>query len=214
MAAEQNRELAAAFIRKNVDEKVNLSDFSDDEIRAYYDGHKSEFQRDPEVRAYQIVVEKAAEANALIADLRPKRDLEAFKEKARAVSIDKATATLGGDLGYFTAKSGPSERIRNAAFSIRTVGDVFATPIEVPNGFAVIAFGGASPLNRDFEQAKQSIRYALLREKKRALQDKLIADLRDEYHVEINGRRTSKSHHSRPPPGIQGVQTITPETQQ
>lgn len=81
-------------------------DVGDEEVERYYHLNADDFRRqDPEIRAQHILLGSRRDATALRNELQ--RGTAVFEEKVRELSIDRATNTSGGDLGYFTADDRP-----------------------------------------------------------------------------------------------------------
>ena len=81
------------LIENEVKSRVTVSD---EEIRTYYEA--SDLRTKREVRGRHIMVKTAAEAQTLYQAL---LDGEDFAELARRFSMDRQTADIGGDLGYW-----------------------------------------------------------------------------------------------------------------
>lgn len=177
------------FIKTEVDAKLQLSDVSQADMKAYYEAHKGEYDRPAQVRASQIVVKDKKTAERLLKKATAKRDLPEFRKLAREYSQDEATAAGGGDLQFFAAEGGdgPPPQIRKVAFSLRRTGNVYSKLVKTDAGYHIVALTGKRPqLTRTFEQAKRSIRHKLLKEKKDAAMEALLAKLRSEIKVEVD----------------------------
>lgn len=195
---EVQRTIKQVMIRlmvKNDLEKTVLPNTVDDkELKAEYEKELDKYKRPAQVRASQIVVASAAQAEKLIAELKAKGDdRKLFRDKAKEISLDKSTKERGGDLGYF---SKPEERredepavakeIAEAAWALKKVGDITETPIKTAAGFHVIKLTNQKPeMNRPFESVKKLIENRLLRDKRREAMDKFIADLKAKSKIEI-----------------------------
>jgi len=78
---------------------------SDEEIAAYYDEYREEFDRPEQVRARQILVSSQEEGERVLGLLRQGEDFEAVARKY-SLSPD---AEEGGDLGFFSRGEMPAE---------------------------------------------------------------------------------------------------------
>ena len=107
LAAARDRILAAAFIEQRVATAV-----TEEKVRALYDGQKDVVRLGDEVRAKHIVVTTEEEAREIYDMLMKGADFAAL---ARERSIDRATAPLGGEIGYFT-KDMMTPALARAAF--------------------------------------------------------------------------------------------------
>ena len=88
------------LIRHAVRDRI---DVTDDEVRAYYDANTSAI-RGEDVRAAHVLLARRAECEALAASVGSE---QAFRDAARAHSLDRRTAAAGGDLGLFMNHAGP-----------------------------------------------------------------------------------------------------------
>jgi peptidyl-prolyl cis-trans isomerase C len=176
------------MVKKEVDEPLEGLEITDEEVQAVYDANPLEFDRPGQVRASDIFIKDRARANDLLVRAR-KADLAAFRKLAREESEDEKTKANGGDLHFFeaTGEGEPPAAIRDAAFSLKTVGTVYPKLIESGNGFHIIMLTGKRPaLKRTYEQAKRAIRHKLTRERKDAAMEALTKRLREEVEVQVD----------------------------
>jgi len=176
------------MVKKEVDEPLEGLEITDEEVQAVYDANPLEFDRPGQVRASDIFIEDRARANELLVRAK-KADLAGFRKLAREESEDEKTKANGGDLHFFEATGGgePPAAIRDAAFSLKTVGTVYPKLIESGNGFHIIMLTGKRPaLKRTYEQAKRAIRHKLTRERKDAAMEALTKRLREDVEVQVD----------------------------
>ena len=176
------------MVKKEVDEPLEGLEITDEEVQAVYDANPLEFDRPGQVRASDIFIEERARANELLVRAK-KTDLAGFRKLAREESEDEKTKANGGDLHFFeaTGEGEPPAAIREAAFSLKTVGAVYPKLIEDGNGFHIIMLTGKRPaLKRTYEQAKRAIRHKLTRERKDAAMEALTKRLREEVEVQVD----------------------------
>ena len=176
------------MVKKVVDEPLEGLEITDEEVQAVYDANPLEFDRPGQVRASDIFIEERARANELLVRAK-KTDLAGFRKLAREESEDEKTKANGGDLHFFeaTGEGEPPAAIREAAFSLKTVGAVYPKLIENGNGFHIIMLTGKRPaLKRTYEQAKRAIRHKLTRERKDAAMEALTKRLREEVEVQVD----------------------------
>ena len=176
------------MVKKEVDEPLEGLEITDEEVQAVYDANPLEFDRPGQVRASDIFIEERARANELLVRAK-KTDLAGFRKLAREESEDEKTKANGGDLHFFeaTGEGEPPAAIREAAFSLKTVGAVYPKLIENGNGFHIIMLTGKRPaLKRTYEQAKRAIRHKLTRERKDAAMEALTKRLREEVEVQVD----------------------------
>ncbi|MGF1545577.1 MAG: peptidylprolyl isomerase [Parvularculaceae bacterium] len=167
--AARERVLAAAFVDERVGEAA-----TPEAVARLYEAQRDIVRLGDEVRARHIVVETEAEAREIMAALGDGAD---FRRLARTRSIDRATAPLGGELGYFSREI-MAPRLARAAFS--TPKGERAGPFFTEHGWHVIEV-----LDR---RRAQTVEFDAVREDiARFLADKSVndalADLRRENRV-------------------------------
>ena len=182
------------LIKQEVDEQLKLADITDEEIQAVYDANPQEYDRPAQVRASDILIKDRsnikdrAKAEKVLGQAQ-KSDINQFRRLAREKSEDEATKKDGGDLQFFTAdaEGHPPKAVRDAAFTLNRVGEVFPDVVKTPEGYHIVMLTGKrAPLKRTYEQAKRAIRHKLAREKKDAAMDQLLERLRKDIKVEID----------------------------
>jgi peptidyl-prolyl cis-trans isomerase D len=142
---------------------------SDEDARAYYDGHSAEFAQPEQVRARHILLKvddkrNAEDAEKQIAAIRKRIEGgEDFAAVAQQVSEDPASATRGGELGFFGRGQMVGE-FEQAAFA--TQPGQLAGPVKTSFGYHLIQVeekreGGT----RSFEEAKAQITNRLRQER-------------------------------------------------
>jgi peptidyl-prolyl cis-trans isomerase C len=197
------------MIRRNFDDRIRPETIPEEDVRAWYDGHSSEFRRPELVRASHILVDTRERAAELITEL-ASADNAAFRQAARDHSLDSETKLRGGDLRYFDREGrSPSPQdaavdaqLVAAAFALREVGDVAREPVQVGERWSVVKLTGRRDAEeRTFEEAAEGIRLRLWREKRQAEIDEFVARLRREASVEIHEERMAPIH----------LELVTPE---
>jgi len=178
------------LVKKEVDEPLDRSEITDEEVKAVYDAKPDEFDRPAEVRASHIFIKDRARAAKVLAEAK-KADLAEFRKLAREQSEDEKTKGNGGDLQFFRADADgqgqPPQAVRDAAFSLGNVGAVYPELVAEGGGYHIIILTGKrAPLKRTYEQAKRAIRHKLTREKKDAALAALTERLRKEIDVDVD----------------------------
>ena len=152
---------------------------TDQEVRAYYDGHKADYIGPEKRRVAHIVVptrEEAEEIEKAIAEG------EQF-EKLVSRSTDTESAKKLGNLGWVTRNDAVGEL--EAVFSLEE-GQV-SQPIESKYGyhvFLVRKIVTGEPL--EFEEARDRIRKKLIEQKEREKRKLWVQKLRETSRIEIN----------------------------
>ncbi len=163
---------------------LEKSTVSEEEMKAYYDGHPEMFVQKESVRARHILIKvdpKASETEkaearkkieAIQKKLKEGGDFEALaKEFSEDTSRDK-----GGDLGYFT-KGRMVKPFEDAAFSL-SVGQV-SPIVETTFGYHLIEVVDKKPEGKiSYEDAKERIQQVLKNEKVRTQLRAHIDDLK------------------------------------
>lgn len=127
IGALRDRILAAAYMEKRLRAVV-----TDEAIKRIYERQSDVTRLGDEVRARQIVVATGEEAEAVLSALKAGA---AFEDLARQLSLDRSTAGLGGDLGYFS-KDMMTPELTRAAFST-PVGEI-APPFQTEFGWHIL----------------------------------------------------------------------------
>src|ERR1041385_2383876 len=96
------------------DTSADVSQPTDDEVRAYYESHPAEFKNDEEVHARQILVHDQALANDIEAKLKA---CASFEELSVQHSV-AANAKRGGDIGYMSRGELP-KRFEDEIFGLQ-----------------------------------------------------------------------------------------------
>jgi foldase protein PrsA len=174
---EQIREQVATQIRI---EKIvgTVVDVTDEEIEAYFEENKADFDKPETVRAAHILVETREEAESLLRRLEGGAD---FAELAAEHSLDEATKDNGGDVGEF-ARGDMEEGFEETAFGL----DIGETAIaETGYGFHVVRVTGRTAAREaTLESARDDIAEYLTEQKLADLVDGWIADREAEADIE------------------------------
>jgi parvulin-like peptidyl-prolyl isomerase len=175
------------LIKQEVDVRLEASEVSDEEVQAAYEANPTEFDRPAQVRVSHILVKGRKRAQQILSQTKD-LDRAGFTALARERSEDDDTRADGGNLGFFTADAEePSEAVRNAAFTMKMVGEVYPELVEDSHGFHILMLTGKrAELKRTYEQAQRAIRHKLTRERKDAAMEALTKQLRSEIEVEID----------------------------
>lgn len=149
---ERDRRVVQTFLRETIDEPLLEKPITDEEIKAYYDENRAQFERPEMRRASHILVKSEARAKELIS-LIPTLKTGEIREIIRRESRDDRTRLSAGDLRFFD-REGNAMRERDvslhpaiaaAAFELEKVGDVYPRPIPVDGNFSVLILRGIRP---------------------------------------------------------------------
>ncbi len=172
----QKLSLISMLLTKEIEEKVGLKE---EEVRQYYDTHPEEFSTD-RARASHILVETKEKAEELLRKIKAGEDFGAL---AARNSIDKGSASKGGDLGYFSRGQMVPE-FEKVVFSMKK-GDVRG-PVKTQFGYHIIKLTDlkrGEPLK--YDKVKERLSKRLLSEKQRTAFENYIERLRGSYKVEL-----------------------------
>lgn len=192
--AARDRILAATLIQSRLAETV-----TPETVERFYLSQRQITRLGDEVRARHILVASEAEAQEILHALRDGADFSAL---ARARSLDRATAPLGGEIGWFS-RAMMERRFADAAFSAEP-GSI-ATPFETEFGWNILEIvdrrsTGAKPFDAVSEDIEEFLRLRLISDTLESLSD----DNRVVYYrPERSGRETDAT-----PPDLT---TFTPE---
>jgi parvulin-like peptidyl-prolyl isomerase len=190
------------LIREKVFKKVTKDvKVSDDEVRAYYEKNKKQYQTpaQPESRDLRhILVKSKAKVDQLYAQL--KANPGKFAQLAKKFSTDTSSAKNGGKLPPGVGVKGRLDpAFEKVAFSIKP--HAISKPVHSQFGWHIIeALGpikpGAPAKPTPFSQVKEAIRQQLLSQNQQKEMDKWLAKTKKSYCKTI-GYQTGYA----PPPG-------------
>jgi peptidyl-prolyl cis-trans isomerase C len=169
-----------------------------EEVRAYYEHHRSDFH-DPERRRVAVITLATDAAAQSTLDAARKATATQWGELVRTRSIDAsakagAPLDLAGDMGFVSppgdthgTNTRVPDEVRAAAFTLEKVGDV--APRIVRSGgklYVVKLTGKTDPRDRTFEESERPIRVKLAQDEIRAREDALLEELKKQFPVQID----------------------------
>ncbi|HOK62743.1 MAG TPA: peptidylprolyl isomerase [Soehngenia sp.] len=173
---------------KNI--KMNLSiealiepsiTITDDEIAAYFEENKDDFNQAEQVKASHILLDTEEEAKDVLAKI---QSGESFEDLAKEYSTDTATAANGGDLGYF-GKDEMVEEFSNAAFALN-VNEV-SEPVKTTYGYHIIKV-------TDKKEAKAATLEDSKEEIREILKDQKIQEQYPTWYQNVQSKYTIKNN--------------------
>ncbi len=180
------------LLRQEVYAGVRNSDFTQEELLAYFEAHKDEFVVPEKVQVRRIFIKGEptrpnTEAKELSERLRAQvvADPGAFRELASEHSEDPYRRR-GGDLGYLAreGKPGIDQEVVERAFGLQ-VGEV-AEVFESGGGFNVVLVSGRRDrVERTFEQMKGSVLRKVKNDRYKQLYGDFVDDVRGRYDVAV-----------------------------
>lgn len=127
--------------------------FSDEELRTYYQQNLARFAGVQEKRVSHILFKTQADADAALAQIRAKP--ESFAEVAKKSSIDTGSAAQGGDLGFLTKGATANPEFDEAAFALEK-GQISAV-VKSAAGFHIIKVTDTKGQAKPFDQVKDEV---------------------------------------------------------
>lgn len=177
------------------------------EIRAYFDAHPEKFTEPERRRVSAIVLDDKKEAEkVLAAAVKVKTAGEwgaLFEKHSKTAKKDKKVSPvdLAGDLGIVGppadsrgANGNVPQPVREAVFQIAAVGSVASDVVESEGKFYVVRMSGKTEAHaRTVAESDRAIRVALLQEKMQEREQRLEAELRAKFPVEIDEGALAKA---------------------
>ncbi len=183
------------MMKAEFEDKVKLSDITDQEIEAYYNAHPSEFNKPAQVRASHILIKDEAKAKKVLKQvLAAPNDHKLFRELVAAQSEDAATASRFGDLQFLSmpehrVEGEPEvpEAVVRVAFELTESAPVHPELVKSDAGFHIVkSHGQRKAIARSLEEARRPIQHKLWREKREALVESFVKSLREKAKIEEN----------------------------
>ncbi len=180
------------LLRQDVYNNVRNSDFTEEELEAYFNTNKEEFVVPEKVQIKRIFIKVSerrpdAEAKKLAQDLhaKVKADPTSFKELAAEHSEDPYRRR-GGDLGFISkdGKPGIDPKVIDMAFTLpeQGISDVF----EAGGGYnIVVAAARRERVERTFDQMKGSVLRKVKNDRYEELYDQYVDKVRGGYQVDV-----------------------------
>jgi parvulin-like peptidyl-prolyl isomerase len=156
---------------------------SDEEVRKYFDEHRSEFADPEKRRLAQIVVPTQEKAEEALAKLKAGAK---FDELAAEVSTDPRNAKTGGEVGWLAINELP-DNFRDPVFSLQK--DGLTPPLRSGVGFHVVKVLDMQPEHRfEFAESREAAKKAALAARYAALRDAWVKRLRADARIEISDK--------------------------
>jgi peptidyl-prolyl cis-trans isomerase C len=185
--------LIRRFLKQEYEDRIQPTDITDDEVRAFYDAHPTEFHQPEQVRISHIVVAREADATRILRQIQASpNDVRLFRQLAEQFDTDPATHDAFGDVGFFSRPADHRdgepvvpEPVATAAFSMETIGAVFPTVVHSERGYEIIKLTGRrAALDRSLDESSRTIRNRLWRERRETEIEALVTRLTAEADVE------------------------------
>jgi len=185
--------MVSLLVRAEVHDKVNSSDFTMDERKAYYESHKDDFKLPEKRQVKRILIlpnedRTDAEASELAGEIREKiiANPAGFRDLALEFS-DDPYKRRGGDLGFISAegKPGVEPEVIELAFSM-AVGDT-SDVFRAGGGYQFVHVASQrDEMQRSFEQMSGSVLRRLKTERYETLTQEFIDGLKANAKITID----------------------------
>lgn len=163
----------------------------DADTKKYYDTHHDEYVIPEKVRARRIVIAFGADKAA------SKKKADDVRKQASGKPDDFGKIAMEssegpekqrqGELGYFPASGRPGldQKIVSTAFGLKN-GEV-SQVVETSEGWNIVKVENRAPRSeRSYDQVKKSIERKLMTERRKAMLDNYIAELKNKAKVQVN----------------------------
>src|SRR5262249_140304 len=180
-------------------------DVPEDDIKKFFEEHKSEYNKPEEVRVSAIIVKKKDVAQKVAEEAKQpaNQDNKAFRDLVAKYSEDEDSKARGGDLRFFAAdtKEIPADVVK-AAFTLQNQGNVSA-PIQTDKGFYILKqTGRRKAITKVYDEVKGQIQNRLYRERRQKAMEEFVDGLKKNAKIEIKEAALGKVRvdTSTPPP--------------
>lgn len=173
-----------------VDQEIKAAAMvTEKDVKDYYDSHKNEFTRKDKVTVSQIVVKTENDANKVLEKLKKGED---FASVAAEVSLDRATAKAGGNLGTFSpsTKNALNPKLQEVIFR-HGKGEI-SNPISLKDGVHVLKITDIVGTILEFDQVKVAISRKIKAEKRKTAFNKVLESSMKSYKLDINKKAVEK----------------------
>jgi parvulin-like peptidyl-prolyl isomerase len=206
------RALADEVLR-TVGTDLSLGDISDADVETYYRDHSATFLREERRRCAVLYSNTRADAAAASAELieaiaaTPKAAKQIFGDWAREKSVDVASATVKGDLGWFDAKGlNTKGQARVAGLMLSTVFNLakvhqVSPPLQLESKQWIIVqlTGREAAQEAPLDDVRLTIQNALLKAKRVEARVAFIKALRGQAKITLNEAALSALPTPEPP---------------
>lgn len=188
-----DKSLAGAVVRKEIDALGTKESIPPEEIKAYYEAHLAEYKTPERVRIWHIVTANKADADAALAKVKADPTREGWPKVVSESSLDPATKTSSGDLGFVSADGKTTEpkvvvpkEVATAAFAMKD-GEMSAAPVQSSAGYHVLWRKGSVPaLTRSIKDEGATIADLLFEQRREKGYKTLVERLRGAKKVEVD----------------------------
>ncbi|MFK7931752.1 MAG: peptidyl-prolyl cis-trans isomerase [Myxococcota bacterium] len=187
------RQMIQILLRRTVYNQVKSNDFTDEDLRAFYEAHRDDFVIPEKVRARRIFVKagqsRSKEEAKVMADKAVARiggDIDTFVKVAGELS-EGPYRGRGGDMGLITreGRAGMPQDVVDRAFSMKP-GEI-SEAFWAEDGYNIVAVVlRRDKVERTFVQMKGAVLRRAKAERQKTLYDETVARLREGTDIKLN----------------------------
>lgn len=171
------------MVQKLTDSLTAGVEIPEEEIKKYYDEHRTLFSTPAQYHLAQIVLPSQDEAEKALKRLYLGED---FATVAKEVSFDASSAKQGGDMGWVPETQLPEEA-KEAIQKVRDNPNAVTSIVSRNNLFYIYKVLEWKPQEeKTYEEVKEDIKKLLLTEQKNVKTDHLLAELRQKSKISIS----------------------------
>lgn len=185
------KQMMAQLLLRNALGSADQIQIADADTKHYFDSHRDEFVIPEKVRARRILVQFGADKSASKAKAQEiQKQVNETPADFGKIAADKSEGpekARQGELGYFasTGRSGLDEKIVTEAFKLKDNG--ISGVFETAEGWNIVKVENrAARTERTYDQVKKSIERKLMGDRRKAMQDNFIADLKNKAKIAVN----------------------------
>ena len=180
--------LTLADLKEDIETNIKIEklmakdiEITDDEVKAYYEENKDDYDTAESIEVSHILVEDKETAQKVLDKLEAGED---FADLAKEYSTDESTAENGGELGFI--KSGEMvEEFEKAAFALK-VGEI-SDIVKTDYGYHIItATDYKEAKESTYEESKEDAKEAALAAKISSEYSSWVEELKTEYDIQKN----------------------------
>ncbi|KMY46418.1 foldase [Bacillus sp. FJAT-27916] len=180
--------LTLADLKEDIETNIKIEklmakdiEITDDEVKAYYEENKDDYDTAESIEVSHILVEDKETAQKVLDKLESGED---FADLAEEYSTDESTAKNGGELGFI--KSGEMvEEFEKAAFALK-VGEI-SDIVKTDYGYHIItATDYKEAKESTYEESKEDAKEAALAAKISSEYSSWVEELKTEYDIQKN----------------------------
>ena len=173
-----------------VDQEIKAAAMvTEKDVKDYYDSHKDEFLRKDKVTVSRILVKTENDAKKVVERVEEGED---FAKVAAEVSLDRATAKAGGNMGTFgpSIKNKLNHELQEVIFRLRK-GEM-SDPIYLKDGVHILKVTDIVGALLEFDEVKEAISRKIKAEKRKTAFNKVLESSMKSYKVDINKKALEK----------------------